>query len=316
VAKAKTKARQPAGHAQHPQRKTEPPKSGRLAVWLPLLLVVVSVVGVAFLLSDDEPARPLPVPAEAAVGLPDTPDYHSLLVAPEDAERLFLGTHAGLFETQDGGRTWAQASLVDRDAMNLARTPGKTIWAAGHGVLAKSNDGGETWQEVEPPGLPYLDVHGFAADPKSPKRLFAAIAGQGLYRSLDGGQSFTLASKEIGPNVFGLAVTPTGKVLAGDTKRGLFASRDGGTTWTQVLEEPALGIAVNPGRPDTVLAAGGRGVFRSRDEGRTWKLVLPLGEGGGPLAWSSSEPEVAYAVGFDRTLYKTTDAGAKWQPVS
>ncbi len=44
--------------------------------------------------------------------------------------------------------------------------------------------------------------------------------------------------------------------------------------------------------------------------------MLPLGEGGGPLAWSSSEPELAYALGFHRTLYKTTDAGGTWQPVS
>ncbi len=316
AAKPRTKARQPARGVQHPQPRTEPGKTGKLTVWLPLLLVAVSVVAVAFLLSDDEGARPLAVPAEAAVGLPDTPDYHSLLVSPQDAERLFLGTHAGLFETQDGGRTWEQSTLVDRDAMNLAHTPARTIWAAGHGVLAKSTDGGETWQEVEPPGLPYLDVHGFAADPKRPKRLFAAIAGQGLYRSQDGGNSFALVSKEIGPDVFGLAVTQTGKVLAGDTKKGLFASGDGGETWTKVLAEPVLGIAVNPDSPESVLAAGSRGVFRSQDEGRTWKRVLSLAQGGGPLAWSPSEPDVGYAVGFDRMLYKTVDRGATWKSVS
>ncbi|MGH3103698.1 MAG: WD40/YVTN/BNR-like repeat-containing protein [Gaiellaceae bacterium] len=316
MAKAKTKARQPARRVQHPQRKTEARQAGKLAVWLPLLLVVVSVVGVAFLLSDDEPTRPLATPAEAAGGLPETPDYHSLLVSPEDAERLFLGTHAGLFETQDGGRTWAQASLVDRDAMNLARTPAKTIWAAGHGVLAKSTDAGETWEEVSPPGLPHLDVHGFAADPKNAERLYAAIANDGLYRSLDGGASFSLVSKEVGPAVFGLAVTPSGAVLAGDTQKGVFMSRDGGTSWKQVLKESALGIAVNPRRPKIVLAAGTSGLFRSLDQGETWKRVLSLDEGGGPLAWSPSEPDTAYAVGFDRTLYRTGDRGATWTMVS
>ena len=45
-------------------------------------------------------------------------------------------------------------------------------------------------------------------------------------------------------------------------------------------------------------------------------LAPELADGAGPIAWAPSQPNIAYLVGFDRTLYKTTDAGASWQPVS
>jgi photosystem II stability/assembly factor-like uncharacterized protein len=325
VSKAKQRARsakqrtsRPPKNAQYPKRRSEASSAIAIAkVWLPLAVVIAAAVGVAFLLSslrDDSSKTPVRG-GEAASGLPDTPDYHSLLVAPDDPGRVFLGTHGGLFETADGGETWAQASLVDKDAMNLARTPGKTIWAAGHGVLARSTDDGASWEEVSPAGLPYLDVHGFAADPSDPQRLFAAIAGQGLFRSSDGGDSFELVSQDVGPDVFGLAVMPSGTILAGDTKKGLLSSRDGGKSWRRVLEEPILGLAVNPGDPQTVLAAGRPGVYRSVDGGRTWSLALAINGGGGPVAWSPSEPDVAYAVGFDRSFRKSSDRGRNWQSV-
>jgi photosystem II stability/assembly factor-like uncharacterized protein len=43
---------------------------------------------------------------------------------------------------------------------------------------------------------------------------------------------------------------------------------------------------------------------------------MPLPDGAGPVAWAPSDRNLAYVVGFDRTLYKTTDGGANWQPVS
>ena len=155
-------------------------------------------------------------PSGAAAGLPNTPDYHSLLVAADNAEALTLGTHNGLYRSSDGGRSWQSATLAGQDAMNLARSSDTVVWTAGHNVFSKSTDGGQTWQEVRPDGLPHLDVHGFAVDPRDPQVLWAALAGQGLYRSTDGGRSFALVSREVGPGVMALAVTPNGRILAGD----------------------------------------------------------------------------------------------------
>jgi photosystem II stability/assembly factor-like uncharacterized protein len=256
------------------------------------------------------------VPAESqAARLPDTPDYHSLLVAPDDPGALVLGTHNGLYRSSDGGRNWSATSLSGQDAMNLARTKQDVVWAAGHDVLAKSEDGGETWQDVRPDGLPGLDVHGFAVDPRDARTLWAAIAGQGLYRSTDSGRSFSLVSREVGPGVMALGVMPDGRVIAGDMQQGVMVSANGGKSWKRIHEAALMGLAINSDDPRRILATG-PGILVSRDGGKTWDEALALAEGAGPVAWAPSAPQTAYVVGFDKTLYKTTDGGETWDPVS
>jgi photosystem II stability/assembly factor-like uncharacterized protein len=254
--------------------------------------------------------------APPATGLPLTPDYHALLVSATDPERIVLGTHAGLYESTDGGRTWREGALAGNDAMNLVRTRSKRVWVAGHNVLFESDNDGRTWTEVRPEGLPSLDLHGFTADPRDGATLYAAVAGEGLYRSRDGGLTFSLASEEVGSNVYGLTVTPSGRVLTADPSRGVSASDDEGTTWRVVLAEPAIGVAVNPARPESVLATTDRGIFLSRDGGARWESVLLMEGGFGPVTWAPSDPRVGYAIGGGRTLYATRDGGISWQPVS
>jgi photosystem II stability/assembly factor-like uncharacterized protein len=276
-------------------------------VWV---LVAVAVGIVAGLLS----TRAANSRERAAAGLPRTSDYHSLLVAPSDPARLLLGTHQGVFGSNDGGRRWRGVGLSGQDAMNMARPSRGTIWVAGHNVLAKSTDGGATWADVRPVGLPSLDVHGFAVDLRHPGRLYAAVAGEGLYRSRNNGRSFTLVSKEVGGAVFALAVVPDGRIFAGDLKRGLLVSRDGGRGWQLALHEQLLGLAVNSRNPKRLLAAGA-GIFLSENGGRSWRRVFQIAEGLGPVAWSSSKPSLAYAVGFDRVLYRSNNGGRSWGAV-
>ena len=111
-----------------------------------------------------------------------------------------------------------------------------------------------------------------------------------------------------------LAVTSSGKILAGDMQRGLLVSSNGGTTWRQALKTQLAGLAVNPKNAQTVLAAG-RGIFRSTDGGSNWSQVKQLDAGAGPIAWSPSDSRLAYVVGFDRTLYRSSDGGKSWTVV-
>lgn len=283
------------------------------------ITLVVAAAVAAFLVAKHQAQSPGEAVAPPATGLPNTPDYHSLLVDPADPERVVLGTHAGLYESTNGGRSWTAAGLQGMDAMNLVRPTDGVIWAAGHNALTRSDDGGNTWTDVRPSGLPSLDVHGFARDPNDANRLFAAVAGEGLYGSRDGGQSFELVSKEVGPAVFGLAVTPTGRILAGDTSVGLLASDDGGKSWRLVEPMAIFGLAVNPGKPDVIAAAGQgsffSGILVSRDGGETWDQAVSIEQGAGPVAWAPSDADVGYAVGFDRRVYRTDDGGASWKPV-
>lgn len=247
-------------------------------------------------------------------GLPNTPDYHSLLVAPTNADALLLGTHVGVYRSTDAGRHWSLFRLRNRDAMSLAQVgSGKTIWMAGHDVFARSADGGATWQELQPASLPSLDIHGFAVDPREPLTVYAAIAGEGLYRSVNGAATFTLVSRDVGGAVMALAVTPSGELLAGDMSRGLLRSGNHGITWTRALNAQLAGLAISPRDPKLILATG-PGVLRSADGGHAWNRVLEVARGAGPVAWSASTPSRAYVVGFDRTLYRSDDAGLTWKP--
>lgn len=247
-------------------------------------------------------------------GLPSTPDYHSLLVDPSNQQVLLLGTHVGLYVSSDGGRRWSFDALSGDDAMNLARVKRGMLRLAGHQVFKESSDDGATWRDVRPSGLPSLDIHGFAVDPRNPRTLLAAVAGRGLYRSHDGGKSFALVSQQVGGAVMALAVLWDRRILAGDMGRGLLESRDGGATWKQLLDAQLMGLAVNPGDASRILATGS-GIALSTNGGRTWRGVLDLPMGAGPVAWSGSNPKLAYVVGFDRTLYRTLDGGNSWQSV-
>lgn len=296
---------------QHPRRRdTGSGSGGPRPAWIALGALLAAGALVGFALSgrggDESPA--------AQGGLPPASDYHSLLVDPDDPNGLLLGTHDGLYRSNDGGSTWSFDDLAGQDAMNLAQPTSSTVWAAGHDVLARSTDGGSTWSDVSPSGLPGLDVHGFAVDPQSPKRVFAAIAGAGLFRSTDEGETFKQVSAQVGPNVMALAVAADGRVLAGDMRQGLLTSADDGKTWSRVHQAPVMGLAVEPGGANRVLA-GGPGVLLSTDGAKSWRQVLDVPDGVGPVAWSPSDPDVAFAVGFDRVLYRTGDGGETWAPV-
>lgn len=296
---------------QHPKRRDTGSVSGGLRpAWIALgaLLAAGALGGFALIgRGGDETAA-------LEGGLPATSDYHSLLVDPDDPNELLLGTHDGLYRSADGGLTWSFDDLAGQDAMNLARPTSSTVWAAGHNVLARSTDGGSTWLDVASAGLPSLDVHGFAVASGNPKEAFAAIAGAGLFRSTDHGESFEQVSAEVGPNVMALAIAPDGRVLAGDMQRGLLSSADDGQTWSRVHDAQVMGLAVNP-RDSSRVLAGGPGVLLSTDGAKSWKQVLDVPDGAGPVAWSASDPDVAFAVGFDRLLYRTGDGGETWAPV-
>lgn len=294
---------------QHPKRREQSPRRRGLLIAAAVGLAALAGLG-AFLMNRADSSG-----SSGAALLPDTPDYHSLLVGRTNPQELVLGTHYGLYRSSDGGRSWDPAELAGQDAMNLAQPTDQVVWAAGHNVLARSTDGGATWTDVRPDGLPSLDVHGFTVDPNDPKTLYAAVSGQGLYRSADGGVSFVRVSKAVGPAVMALALTREGHVLAGDMEQGLLRSNDRGKSWHQTLAEGVMGIALNPNEPKRAVATGS-GIFMSDDQGESWREVLPLAKGGGPVAWSPSSPKIGYVVSFDRTLYKTTDGGSTWQPVT
>jgi hypothetical protein len=162
---------------------------------------------------------------------------HALLVHPKD-DMLLLGTHHGLFRSQDAGVTWERLTptgeVPGSDFMTLAMHPQQyaQIYAGGHGLgILRSEDFGQTWQRADT-GVPSADVHALVVDPHKPQQLYAWVVEHGLYRSQDGGRSWHRAEDgPPNPEVRALASVniPTGMggiyIYAG-TADGVFKNTD------------------------------------------------------------------------------------------
>ena len=159
--------------------------------------------------------------------------------------------------------------------------------------------------------------------PGDPKIYYAGAASGGVWKSTDGGDSFTpIFDKEPVAAIGTLAVAPsnpdtvwvgTGEAWAirdvdmmGD---GVYVSTDAGKTWTHkgLAETGRIGrIIVNPTDPNVVYACAlgrttgpqpERGVFKTTDGGATWKRVLFVNEDTGcsGLAMDPKNPNVLFA---------------------
>jgi photosystem II stability/assembly factor-like uncharacterized protein len=117
---------------------------------------------------------------------------HALVMVP-GSHTLFLGTHNGMLQSKDEGRSWVAVPLPEGlkgiDVMALVADPSnpQVLYAGTHerGVL-RSRDGGKTWDEVNS-GLGGRDVHGLTIDPNRPKVLYAGVVGKGIYRTTNEG---------------------------------------------------------------------------------------------------------------------------------
>ncbi|HPF70080.1 MAG TPA: glycosyl hydrolase [Candidatus Krumholzibacteria bacterium] len=151
--------------------------------------------------------------------------------------------------------------------------------------------------------------------------------GHGVYRSTDGGGSFTNVGLEQTHNIPALAVDPNdpercfvaamGHLWGSNPERGVFRTTDGGATWKQVLkvddEVGACDVVIAPDDPQRVYAALYRarrtpwsfegttdrgGIWRSDDGGDTWTRLtegLPTRTGRIGLAIAASRPSTLYA---------------------
>jgi photosystem II stability/assembly factor-like uncharacterized protein len=211
----------------------------------------------------------------------------AIAVDPADPAHLFLaGSY--LLESRDAGRTWTRLGSPPWFATNLVVNPAnpRVLYLSGPGAkVFRSRNGGRTWQPARA-GLPVdppcdrifchdSQISDFTIDPVDPRLLVLVLEGQ-VFRSTDAGRHWRPASLPTGVTV--LAQHPRSRVLyaAGST---LARSTDGGATWTEIGELPALlrDLLVDPRGSGALYAAGhDAGVFRSTDQGRTWE---PVSEG-------------------------------------
>ena len=250
----------------------------------------------------------------------------AVAVAPSDPNVVYvgMGEHAprgvmttygdGVYKSTDAGKTWQHLGLeLTRHIANVVVHPSNPdiVYVAAQGALHgpseergvyKSVDGGKSWTKTlyvsEDAGCAHLIIN-----PKNPRILYAAMwehrrlpwqvisggPGSGLYKSVDGGDSWQKAESglptALGKMSLALSAANPDKVYAlveSDSEKeqgGLFVSHDAGGSWSRVSKDHRLvqrawyytEVFADPNNENTVYVLNSP-VLKSTDGGKSWQV--------------------------------------------
>lgn len=236
--------------------------------------------------------------------------------------RLFAGTGAGAYVSDDGGQSWALAGLSGHEVWQVREGPDGTLYAGTQPAgLFRSNDNGASWQEIEAfsrlpeaadwcvPVKPRLPgrARALVVDQTDPKRIWVGVEVGGIARTEDGGKTWQVGLPGDNPDLHMMCAAP-------DAPDVIYAS-------------------TGYGRLDGVaeMVEGNAGVFRSEDGGKSWDYAwagitprysrpmcidprAPYGltVASAPTAFSSHKDE----GGAQCMLYRSEDGGRHWRSLS
>jgi photosystem II stability/assembly factor-like uncharacterized protein len=306
-------------------------------------------------------------------------EIYSLLAAPNNraaTPRLFAGTSSFVYGptvrvSDDMGATWRQIEKGPSYGADAGwklqqiwqivpghpSQPGTFYAGVADAGLFVSRDGGENWSEVDSltkhptrpkwfPGGGGLCLHTIVVDPTNPNRMWLGISAVGVFRTEDGGKSWTVRNQGLGQIATGdgpdSPVAHCVHKIVRDPARpdtlymqyhgGVYRSTDGADNWTRIES----GLPSNFGFPMAMTKKGdlfiaplesdekrmakeGRlRVYRSRDRGDTWQEMkggLPDQHYVGVLrdAMTTDSNDGLYFGTTSGELFASRDAGDSWQ---
>jgi hypothetical protein len=195
--------------------------------------------------------------------------------------------------------------------------PSTIVFDNGSGVYLSTDDGA-TWTNVFGPGSDGNTVRSLS----NPSVLY--LAGDDLYRSSDGGQTWNATGYDFGWGTYVLGISPSDPdtVMAFDsTGGGEFRSTDGGKTFASVTTAPGLLTGFNEvvsSSDGSMYVTGGdeQGyphMYKSADGGLTW-IELSASSWEAAFALSPSDPSILYTYDADEdVVLRSTDAGSTWK---
>ena len=249
-----------------------------------------------------------------------------------------------------GGRVLAVSGVVGDQHTYYFGATGGGVW--------KTTDGGLTWRPLTDKTKDMSpSIGAIAVAPSDPNVIYAGtgeacirgdiINGNGIYKSVDAGKTWTYTGLRETMTIGRIAINPRnpdiayvaalGHVFGANPERGIYRTTDGGKNWTKVLykDENSGGIdlSLDPTNPNVVFASlwqarrtpwgmdsggPGSGLYRSTDGGTTWKQLsghgLPegtLGRIGLAVAYSGNR--VWALVEADKGgLFRSDDGGDTW----
>jgi photosystem II stability/assembly factor-like uncharacterized protein len=218
--------------------------------------------------------------AQTAWSYPNSIGYnHADVHALEWAhDRLYSGTDGGIYVSSDHGENWTDKSgglgirQVYRVANSKQQAQQFNIGAQDNGSSVYANGQWMDWLGAD--GMDGI-IH-----PDSTQVLFGTSQFGTLYRSYDGGQSYTsLQRPNSGEWITPLDFDETGKMLYGGWT-GVFKSADHGQTWQKIsgnaINTTVNCLAVAPGNPSYVYASKSNMLYVTKDGGLNWQsFILP-----------------------------------------
>jgi len=250
----------------------------------------------------------------------------AVAVAPSDENIIYVGEGentmrgnvseglGGIWRSDDAGRTWRNLGLSDgRHIIRIIVHPRdpNTVWLAVMGHLFgpnkergvyKTTDGGKTWKQtlfvndqtgcsdlVMEPGNPTVFYVGMWRALRTPYSMESGGDGSGLWKSVDGGVTWTNISEKKGLpkgvwGIVGVAVAPSNAdklyALIENKDGGLFMSDNGGETWTLTSSDNNIRqrawyytkVFVDP-KNENLVYCPNVNFMRSRDGGKTFLAV-------------------------------------------